>query len=409
MYNKSVVLSGHERTEGGRRGAILPMTTNPGGVVDPQDLVGRDPELQQVLHALASGGSKLLGDRRMGKTSLLRKVEQELLAVGHTVIRVSAETSDPDKSGRGVLHAMRSNHSLRRVWHDWERELGGELKVDVGVFGLTLTGKASSSAGGSEDADLFHRCAEATRRHGPFRLIFIFDEITVLARALSERRPGAAEEFLRTLRVPRQEIDSVSMILAGSIGMHHVVSDLSVVNDLDPVVVGALSDPEALYLARCLLRGGGIAAADEVAIAETIVEQTCAIPFYIHKLVDELVVRGMTGPRGSDVVDLVDDALRNDRWEMRHYLDRIPMYYGPDAGLVLEMLDAYATADGELTVGALSRRLDAVELEPRPSRDILLGLVGRLESDHYLVRSGASDRFATSLLRRAWREMRRLG
>jgi|GEM_PF-6769055 len=50
------------------------------------------------------------------------------------------------------------------------------------------------------------------------------------------------------------------------------------VNDLDSVVVGPLAGPEALYLARCLLRGAGIARADEIAIAEAIAEQTCAIP-----------------------------------------------------------------------------------------------------------------------------------
>ena len=41
-------------------------------------------------------------------------------------------------------------------------------------------------------------------------------------------------------------------------------------------------------------------------------------------------------------------------------------------------------------------------------RDELIGLVNRLEDDHYLVRVGAHDRFATSLLRRAWLELRRL-
>jgi hypothetical protein len=391
-----------------RYGPVRPMTTNPGGVVDPQDLVGRDVELVRLLHSVETGGSKLLGDRRMGKTSLLRKLEEQLRPVGHTVIRVSAETSDPATFGRNLLDAMRSVHALGREWPHWEREFGGELKVNVGVFGLKLTAKASSGDREPPAVDLFQRCAEVTRHSGPYRLSFIFDEITVLARALGERTPGGADEFLRTLRVPRQELQGVSMILAGSIGLHHVVSDLSVVNDLDSVVVGPLTDPEALYLARCLLRGAGIARAHEVAIAETIAEQTCAIPFYIHKLVQELGERGMTNPRRTEVVDLVDDALRNDRWEMRHYLDRIPIYFGADAELVTSMLDAYAVSDSPLTVDDLSARLDAVDLERRPSRDTLLSIVVRLEADHYLVRVDAADRFATSLLRRAWRELRRL-
>lgn len=385
------------------------MTTNPGGVVDPRDLIGRDEELLQLMRSTQTGGSKLLGDRRMGKTSLLRKFEEQLREAGHTVVRVSAETDDPVTFGRHLLDAMRSSHALRREWPHWQKEFGAELRVSVGVAGLRLTGSASSAGKEGPGADLFQRCAEVASRSGPYRLIFIFDEITVLARALGERNPAGAEEFLRTLRVPRQELANVSMVLAGSIGLHHVLRDSSVVNDLNQVSVGPLADPEALYLARCLLRGGGIAAADEVVIAETITEQTCAIPFYVHKLVQELSDRGMRNPRSTDVVHLVDDALRNDRWEMRHYLDRIPKYYGANTDLIVAMLDAYATSHGALTVDTLSARLDVVEFDRRPTRSALLALVDRLESDHYLVRTGGADRFATSLLRRAWREMRRLG
>lgn len=383
------------------------MTTNPGGVVDPQDLVGRDAELFRLARSIDTGGAKLLGDRRMGKTSLLRKLEVQLRGVGHTVIRVSAETNDPDTFGRNLLNAMRSERALQRQWPQWEKELGGELRVDVGVFGIKLTGRLSGG-GKPVEADLFKRCADATRDAGPYKLIFILDEITVLARALGEQGPGATEEFLRTLRVPRQEIDQVAMILAGSIGLHHVVQDLSVVNDLDSVVVGPLTNTEAIYLARCLLRGEQISTSNEVAIATVIGDQACSIPFYIHKLVQELAERGIEEPLESDVVGLVDDAVRSNRWETRHYSTRIPALYGGDTDLVMAMLDAYASRVDSLGIEELYAQLDAIEFDKRPSRNVMLGLVDRLEADHYLVRTGASDRFATSLLRRAWREMRRL-
>ena len=83
------------------------MTTNPGGVVDPDDLIGHSEELARLQRSIETGGAKLLGDRRMGKTSLLRLLEQTLREAGHLVVRVSAETDDPAASGRNLAEAMR--------------------------------------------------------------------------------------------------------------------------------------------------------------------------------------------------------------------------------------------------------------------------------------------------------------
>jgi AAA+ ATPase superfamily predicted ATPase len=79
--------------------AVRAMITNPGGVVDAADLIGRARELHRLLASVDTGGAKLLGDRRMGKTSLLRALSTSLDEVGHTVIRLSGESSDPEKFG----------------------------------------------------------------------------------------------------------------------------------------------------------------------------------------------------------------------------------------------------------------------------------------------------------------------
>ncbi|MDQ2836859.1 MAG: AAA family ATPase [Actinomycetota bacterium] len=383
---------------------IRPMNTNPGGVINPNDLIGRAVELGQLLSAVDTGGAKLLGDRRMGKTSLLRLLEEELQAAGHTVVRVSAETEDPAVFSRNLVEVMRKNQLLGREWGRWQQEFGGEVTVNAGVAGVRLRAHAATAS--DAGVDFFRRCAEAVERSGPHRLVFIFDEITVLARALG---PDGAVEFMRTLRQSRQEIERVSMILSGSIGLHHAVTDMSVVNDIVPITVSPLADWEATYLARCLLRGESLAAANEVEIAETIADQTCSIPFYVHKLVEDLANRGSQSVATADVIDVVDHALRNKLWEMEHYIDRVPKYYGDEAALVLRVLDVYARSVDPLEIDAIANQLGTVGDELRPSRDTLIRLVGRLEDDHYLVRLGAADRFATSLLRRAWREMRRLG
>ncbi|MEO6501455.1 MAG: ATP-binding protein [Jatrophihabitantaceae bacterium] len=284
--------------------AIRSMSTNPGGVVDPADLIGRERELERLQRSVNTGGTKMLGDRRMGKTSLLRALGSSLNEAGHTVIRISAESKDPEKFSRDLVTEMRRNRVLREHVRRWEAELGGELKVNVGVGGLTLQGHAARLRVNVEQ-DLFRACVDACHHLKPYRLVFIFDEITALASRLGRLVPGGPEEFLRSLRVPRQELSGISMIFAGSVGLHHVLSEQSPVNDLDPVTVGPLSQSDALYLARCLLRGIGVPEADDLPVATSIVEQTCAIPFYIHRLVQDLAERGA-------------NKLTSWRWSMTH-------------------------------------------------------------------------------------------
>jgi hypothetical protein len=74
--------------------------------------------------------------------------------------------------------------------------------------------------------------------------------------------------------------------------------------------------------------------------------------------------------------------------------------------MVLLMLDEYAAASEPLTVEEVRARVAAQSADV-PNRDTVLSLVMRLEDDHYLTRVGRADRFATSLLRRAWLELRR--
>ncbi len=73
--------------------------------MDPASHVGHQAEFDEAQAALTDGGCVLTGDRRMGKTSLLAKLEADLSAVGNLVMRVSGERSDPATFGEDLLHA----------------------------------------------------------------------------------------------------------------------------------------------------------------------------------------------------------------------------------------------------------------------------------------------------------------
>ncbi|MGH9225854.1 MAG: AAA family ATPase [Acidimicrobiales bacterium] len=378
-----------------------PIQANPGGPVDPGDHIGHEAEVEQVLRSIAGVGSLVIGDRRMGKTSLLRKVQQ-ILVPEHVVLRISAETDDIELFARRLLDVLREDSRFADELERWD------LDVDVSFRGIRLRrrgGDASQQPDGDTD-DLFRWAAA---RAAPGRLVVILDEIAVLAGAIERDRPGGAVEFLRSLRRPRQELDNVAIVLAGSVGLHHAIPDNAPVNDLHKVRIGPLAIDDAVFLARCLILGEELAVSDAGAVAQAMADASDSIPYFIHHLAGVAGrSRDILEPAG--VVSLRDAALADpdDPWNLRHYRDRLPLYYSDRHTLAGHILDAYATADQPLDVPGVMAWLAAVDLDERPSRDDLLRLVEQLESDHYLRRTGQSDTFASRILRDAWRQMRRI-
>jgi len=69
-------------------------------------VVGRDDAVARPLEAVAAGGAHVIGDRRMGKTWLIKKL-QDRLADTVTATHVSGEVSDLDQFAAAPLTALR--------------------------------------------------------------------------------------------------------------------------------------------------------------------------------------------------------------------------------------------------------------------------------------------------------------
>jgi hypothetical protein len=67
------------------------MRVNFDGIPALEDIVGREQEKLAALRALAGHGCRLTGDRRFGKTSLMRLIEASCHERGDVVVRISAE------------------------------------------------------------------------------------------------------------------------------------------------------------------------------------------------------------------------------------------------------------------------------------------------------------------------------
>jgi hypothetical protein len=175
--------------------------------------------------------------------------------------------------------------------------------------------------------------------------------------------------------------------------------------------VGPIRSDHAAYLAECLLLGERLPAEGRKGVAEAIADGAENIPYYIQHLVAAALRSwrdSRTPLRPEAIPHLVDEAIENplDPWDLKHYRNRLTDYYGVDANKVGKLLDIYAHAATALTIDDTFMRLQS-EGSPITECTELVALIERLELDHYLVRTGDADRFASPLVQRAWRMMRR--
>jgi hypothetical protein len=283
------------------------------------------------------------------------------------------------------------------------------LDLDVSYRGFRLRRTGGKVRNERED-DTDDLLVLAARRAAPRRLVVVIDEITVFVQGLVRRDVDEGLEFLRALRRARQDgAHNLAVILSGSMGLHHVVASMQVVNDLVPVRIGRLTEDEAKFLARCLILGAGLDTDDPGGLADSMARVTDGGAFYLHHVAEELR-KHRDGVTPQDVAGALDGLLLDsqDPLDFRHYRDRLESYYGADADLAAHVLDAVATASSSTmrtdeVAGAVS-----VTTGERLRRNQVVLVLDRLEQDHYLEATADGTRFASSLLRRAWAVVRRL-
>jgi len=373
-----------------------------GGVVDPDDLVGRRDELRRLERAVAHGGAYLVGDRRMGKTSVLRKARRELEASGHVVLYVSAETDTLRKFEDAVAEAIRAHPVLGPSWRTWRRSFEGE--VTLGFLGQSLRLQGAASRGADPERDVFVLCARAAERAGAPSFVLIVDEVAQLAFHLAAQEPGAGAEFLRTLRRLRQaERPRTAIVLAGSVGLHHAVAEKDPLNDLPRIEIGPLPPAEAEELAQRLLLA--VFGDPHPEVASRIAGAVAGIPYYIHSLVGTLDQRG-ADVASADVDGLVDQALDENTWDTDHYYDRIAKYYPGEESMVVAVLDELSHR-GAATRDELAATLRNQFFEDPPGVAAVGEVLNRMRLDNYLTYADGDYRLETALLGRIWTRLRR--
>lgn len=380
------------------------MKANPGGGLDPTDVVGRDGLVAELWEILQQQSVYINDLRRMGKTQLMVKME-----------------AAPPPKWIVIKRDLEGLHSAEefatQIYQDVLKALPGAANLLASMGALLGKARGLEIAGVIKLPDqsnapwkeVFNRTLTDLNDHMVREdkfAVLMWDEVPYLLDNVGKSSPATAGEILDAIRAASQQLPRIRFLLTGSIGLHHTLTQLkksgysgSPLNHMRSKRVGPLSVEQGRVLALALLQGESInTAGQHEGIAEWIAEAVGHVPYYIHKLVSVL-------PRGDVVreetlAQLLNAELNStsNDWDFEHYRTRIDHHFGERAAVALAVLDSLALAEvlsfGDLEQAVRSRTGAETEL----IREVLLLLC----KDHYLVKDDGRYAFYLQMVRRWW-------
>ena len=389
------------------------MKANPGGSIAPQNVVGRDRLIEQIWNTLEGQSVILTAERRIGKTSVIKKMQAEPRAGSHPVFQDLESVHTPEEFALLVYERVQNFLGLwKRVANSAQRFLQ-EHRIEA-------AGVALEAHGTRHWKGFLERSIEdLTNARGQQQLVFFWDEFPYMLDNIWQREGAkSVGELLDTLRALRQSHPSFRMVLTGSIGLHHILARLQTdgyrnapFNDMLKIEVPPLDLVDAQQLAQRLIEGEQLDCPDMGRATAAIAFLVDGFPYYIHHIVRELKNRrSVVDP--DKVLSIIEHFTQDasDPWNLTHYRDRISDYYpNPDDSTAVRLiLDTVASHAGPLELSQLMAELQS-QTSVLGSRDRVLQLLRMLELDHYITHHGdRSYDFRFSLIERWWRHDRDL-
>ena len=375
---------------------------NPGGQISPQEIVGREELIESLWDRLRQQSLIFSGERRIGKSSILKKMTAEAPADMLPIYR--------------DLEGIRTPiEFVEAVWQDTEtylRETGKARRVREYIS--ELTGSYFDSYQFPESAaaqwkTLLTKTIEDLVTLQDKQIVMIWDEIPHMLGNFSDQ---AAMETLDILRSLRQTYPDVRMVFSGSIGLHHIIKNLQKAgysndpsNDMYPIDGHPLSLEAATELTINLLQGEEISVPNLEQIAEEIASAVDCIPFYIHHLINQF--KDVDSEINRETIsETVIRCLRSplNLWKMDHYRERIDNYYSEgQKPYALEILDILSINPPT----SFTRLWQYLKTEPdTKDKEMARTVLRLLMKDYYLVQednlSGSTYTFRYQLVQKYW-------
>jgi len=384
-----------------------------GPPVTGADFFNRSREQQELWDFLHRDHVLMLAPRRVGKTSLMRRLAADGPDKGAHAVYCSAADA-PDELGfielllAAIARLDEGVHALEALKKSpVGKFLRRVKKVDVAGFGIELDENAVGWAAIGEALTVV-----LGRQSGQWLLLV--DELPMFVLKLLRLDPDGARarEFLGWFRGLRQRSDlddGVRWLLAGSIGLDAVTARLHLgdtINDLHIYHLGPFSEADADGLLQQLGTTHDLLLSDDVR-SHMIRRVGWLIPYHLQLLFGQLRSHCRDEDREPSIAavdaayeELLTPAHKSyfDYWRQRLHEE----LGKPDASFALALLAAIARDESGVTRDTLRGVLSEHVGEPLERDEKLRYLLDVLEGDGYLASEAGRLRFRSPLVREFW-------
>jgi hypothetical protein len=381
----------------------------------------REKEIETLTEFISDGAHILLvGQRRIGKTSLMREVARR---IGERYICLHIDLQKSNTPADAVVELSIATKPYAKLW-DKTRDIFRNVLYQVrnSIESLKIDDIAVTLRSGVTSGDwkikgdrLFATLADSEKP-----VVLFFDEVAILVnrilkgsnfRITSERIQNV-DEFMSWLRDNSiRHKGKVRMILSGSIGIESVLRQAGLsatLNTFSPFDLKAWDIGTAIGCLEALANEYGISF--QQGVCERIVERLgCCIPHHVQMFFDgiytDFKLRGQTEVMNDIVDEIYSSRMLGVRGhaELNHFEERLKMVLGSEVyPLALELLTETAVS-GKLTTDAAFFLGQQYAFEDRSCEDVLREILGILEHDGYLWKDGMEYKFISNLLRDWWK------
>ena len=384
----------------------------------------REAEIEALRERVENGTHTLLtGQRRMGKTSLVRELLRRLDDEGQfatVFVDLEAAMNGADAVAEMAIQAQSVQSIWRRI-QTWSANRLGDLRdnvEEVGVSELKVRLRAGMDAGSwQRDGDRFFEALAANERP----VVLAIDELSILVNRLlkghdyriTPERREATDRFMSWLRRNCQAHPGrVCLIVSGSVGLGPILRQAGLsaqANVFAPFDLQPWSRETSMDCLAALARGQGINLSNEVR-GEMCLRLRCCVPHHVQQFFYHLhqhLARSQGNDAAvADVEQVYEHELLSVRGQIDlvHYEDRLRTVLGNRSYTVALGLLTEAAVNGGLLTHETVRcyretSQSSLDDEGVPVDHVLYSL----EHDGYLEGVDVGYGFVSGLLEDWWR------
>jgi len=383
--------------------------------VTGEAIIGREEEIADLWFKLKTRSVVLSAERRVGKTSILRKMLEHPQA-NWTRLLVYVESARHPIECVEAIYGEADRLDIRSSKAVWLSNIKAAYsKLAEGQ----LAGWKLPQVSSNWKAMLKTLIADLAE-HGADPVLIMIDEFPLLVSNVADNHgPNLAMEFLDTMREVRQTYEAtgkIRFLFSGSIGLHLVLQHLkashgykgSPTNDMALKVLGGMSREDTELMCQRYLDEENILRFPPAAFSDRMYQCTDGLPLYIQYVCDRFQSSGKVGVTPDEIDAVLRDMLDSRELEwFRNAAQRIDTYYArlgasERAFAILAYLSSSADFVSEQPI--LDHLRSQMVIEHDRS---VLDTLELLLDDNYLIRDTSAGerryRFRYVLMRDWWR------